>query len=103
MIVWNSRDPAQIKAKGDYGQVYRAAFSGADGKRALMLLLSELFVFDQTQTPEQVTLRNFGIQLLEAMGIYHEGNLQELIDFFMTQNDPELIQLLGDENQSMED
>lgn len=58
----------------------RNAFADEDGRIALTWILRECFFFDKTESPEEVAMRNFGIDLLETMGVYHLPNETGVIE-----------------------
>lgn len=95
MIRWLWKDrqvvgelPAHDK---EIQKTMRRAFSGADGEKALMYILTDLGYFDECKDPNTgerlegealiraTTLRDYARRLLELAGIMHEGNVRQMI------------------------
>lgn len=72
----------------------RQAFSGDDGRRALVYILTDLGFFDQAVDSNgqplsgealirSTTLRDYARRLLEQMGALHEGNAYQMVNEIM--------------------
>ena len=70
----------------DAKDTLRSAFSGTQGQQALNLILRWLGYFDIAIEREGMTLeeaiarRNFAIELLERMGIFHDENTLDVVE-----------------------
>ena len=76
-----------LEASNDIAILYRDTFSTAKGQVVLFHLLQHLKVYDVTLTDEEVTLRNFGIQLqaLIGGGSIDQSTVQEFAKRLMKQ------------------
>ncbi|MFH1742508.1 MAG: hypothetical protein ABIH23_26180 [bacterium] len=69
---------------------YRAAFSRSEeGRQVLAWLLENAGFMKTIETDEQVQIHNYGIRLLENMGMTQGVNYKRLVDMLLTLTIPE--------------
>jgi len=60
---------------------YRKTFLTASGRKVLAHMLTELGMFDQgTESDEERTRQDYGKRLLMFLGIWNEGNIEQVVN-----------------------
>ena len=68
------------QAKKDLRADLQDVFLGNErGKRVLKTLMLELGVFDELRTDEEMALHNFGVRLLNLMGVYEPWQIRGIV------------------------
>lgn len=99
MIRWvfGERGPTGTRPEYDphVRKVMRAAFSTADGREALAIILADLGFFDEARNPDTGqlldgeaavranALRDYARRLLEQIGVLHESNARAITDMLI--------------------
>jgi len=84
------RLPSKQSRRRETILTYRAAFERTDeGRQVLHWLLERCGLFEQIQTEEQRIMHNWGITLLDNMGMTQGFNYDRLIDALLSMTIPD--------------
>jgi len=71
----------KITKKGsDIAFAFRSAFSGEDGRVALTWIMRRCMLGQKCESEKDMILYNFGVDLLEEMGVYHLVHEADIVD-----------------------